>query len=211
MESEAEEQAESPGDYEDDEILDLSAFIPDDAQRWEVWRRQKLIDNPFCIPSNLQNDKEDRQEAMTLQIKKYQFQEQLHKKHCLDNPQYEYLFVKDRNKWENECRARQHRSNKLRGLWDDDDTRRLAFCQSPPSRPPLTPPTQSSTVFTLSPHLLCTLFKICVIFLTCYNWQRQGRRLRLPPDTRLTTFYVHGHMMMGTIGTNMYQIPTAQL
>ena len=75
MESEAEEQAESPGDYEDDEILDLSAFIPDDAQRWEVWRRQKLIDNPFCIPSNLQNDKEDRQEAMTLQIKKYQFQE----------------------------------------------------------------------------------------------------------------------------------------
>ena len=75
LESETEEQVMSQGDYVDDDIPDLSAFIPDDAQRWEAWRRQKLIDNPFCIPSNLQNDKEDRQEAMTLQIKKYQFQE----------------------------------------------------------------------------------------------------------------------------------------
>ena len=68
MESEAEEQMESPGDYENDDIPDLSASFPDDAQRREAWRRQELIENPFCNPSNVQNDEEDRQEAMSLQI-----------------------------------------------------------------------------------------------------------------------------------------------
>jgi len=83
MESEAEEQMESPGDYENDDIPDLSASFPDDAQRREAWRRQELIENPFCNPSNVQNDEEDRQEAMSLQIKKDQLQVQVHKKHCL--------------------------------------------------------------------------------------------------------------------------------
>jgi len=75
MESEPEEQVESPGDYEDDDIPDLSAFIPDDVQRWEAWRRQKSFENPFCNPPNVQNDEEDWQEAMSLQIKKDQLQE----------------------------------------------------------------------------------------------------------------------------------------
>jgi len=75
MESEPEEQVESPGDYEDDDIPDLSTFILDDVQRWEAWRRQKSFENPFCNPSNVQNDEEDWQEAMSLQIKKDQLQE----------------------------------------------------------------------------------------------------------------------------------------
>jgi len=95
MEIEAEEQVESPGDYEDDDIPDLSAFIPDDTQRREAWRWQKVIENLFCNPSNVQNDEEDWQEAMSLQIKKDQLQEQVHKTRCPENPQYEYQFVMD--------------------------------------------------------------------------------------------------------------------
>jgi len=51
LESETEEQVMSQGDYEDDDIPDLSAFISDDVQRREAWRRQKVIENPFCNPS----------------------------------------------------------------------------------------------------------------------------------------------------------------
>ena len=53
MGSEPEGQVESLGDYEDDDIPLLVAFIPDDAQRREVWRRQKLFEDlkiRFAIP-----------------------------------------------------------------------------------------------------------------------------------------------------------------
>ena len=153
-ESEAVEQAESPGDFEDFDLPDLSVFIPDDAQRREAWRRHMLFDNPFCIPSNVQIDEEDRQEAMSLQIKKDRLEEEVHKKRCLDNPNYEYWFLMDRNKTQNERRARQHHSDELRGLWDEDDTRRLAFSKSSPRPTPshLVSETSMFSFRRLTPH-----------------------------------------------------------
>ena len=70
---------ESLGDYEDDDIPLLVAFIPDDAQRREVWRRQKLFEDlkiRFAIPQTCKMTKRiGRRPAMSLQIKKDQLQE----------------------------------------------------------------------------------------------------------------------------------------
>jgi len=58
MESEPEDQVVSLGDYEDNNISLLGAFIPDDAQRREVWRwrRQKLFED-FRIKYKPDKDK----------------------------------------------------------------------------------------------------------------------------------------------------------
>ena len=70
VESEPEEQVESLGEYEDDNVFLLVAFIPDDAQRREVWRRQKLFEDSkicFAIPQTCKmTERIGRRPAMSL-------------------------------------------------------------------------------------------------------------------------------------------------
>ena len=73
----------------------------------------------------------------------------MHKKLFPDKSPYAYQCLMDRNRAQDERRARAERNNELRGLWDEDDTRRLAFNKSPPTPPRASPSHSPCTVLYL--------------------------------------------------------------
>jgi len=73
MENEPEEQVESPGDYENDDIPDLSTFIPDDAQRGRRGGGRSHLKIRFAIPQTCKMTKRIGRRPCHCRLKKINF------------------------------------------------------------------------------------------------------------------------------------------